>query len=159
MSPWRHLRHPTKDLVESGCSLNKQICSLSIFWEGEPIQSNCDGSECIREGNGNPLKYSCLENPRGAWWACCLWGRTGLDTTEATQKQQQQQNALTREVPALLPLSSNGENIISVLLTLSKVEGLTCWETGGADRLEGLGKRGRDRDGAVRGGEGVTLRI
>ena len=24
-----------------------------------------------REGNGNPLPYSCLENPmvRGAWWA------------------------------------------------------------------------------------------
>ena len=24
-----------------------------------------------REGNGNPLQYSCLENPmdRGAWWA------------------------------------------------------------------------------------------
>ena len=101
MSPWRHLRHPTKDLVESGCSLNKQICSLSIFWEGEPIQSNCDGSECIREGNGNPLKYSCLENPRGAWWACCLWGRTGLDTTEATQQQQQQQQQLVSRFPQL----------------------------------------------------------
>ena len=26
---------------------------------------------CIGEGNGNPLRYSCLENPRdgGAWWA------------------------------------------------------------------------------------------
>ena len=26
---------------------------------------------CIGEGNGNPVKYSCLENPidRGAWWA------------------------------------------------------------------------------------------
>ena len=26
---------------------------------------------CIGEGNGNPLKYSCLENPRdgGVWWA------------------------------------------------------------------------------------------
>ena len=26
---------------------------------------------CIREGNGNPLQRSCLENPRdgGAWWA------------------------------------------------------------------------------------------
>ena len=26
---------------------------------------------CYREGNGNPLQYSCLENPlaRGAWWA------------------------------------------------------------------------------------------
>ena len=28
-------------------------------------------SVCIREGNGIPLQYSCLENPtdRGAWWA------------------------------------------------------------------------------------------
>ena len=26
---------------------------------------------CIGEGNGHPLQYSCLENPRdgGAWWA------------------------------------------------------------------------------------------
>ena len=26
------------------------------------------------EGNGNPLQYSCLENPmdRGAWWAIVL---------------------------------------------------------------------------------------
>ena len=29
----------------------------------------CQG--CIGEGNGNPLQYSCLENPTdgGAWWA------------------------------------------------------------------------------------------
>jgi len=29
------------------------------------------GSRRSREGNGNPLQYSCLENPmdRGAWWA------------------------------------------------------------------------------------------
>ena len=27
------------------------------------------------EGNGNPLRYSCLENPmdRGAWWATVHW--------------------------------------------------------------------------------------
>ena len=27
------------------------------------------------EGNGNPLQYSCLENPRegGAWWAAVYW--------------------------------------------------------------------------------------
>ena len=33
----------------------------------------------IGEGNGNPLQYSCLENPMdgGAWW-----GRKELDTTE-----------------------------------------------------------------------------
>ena len=28
------------------------------------------------EGNGNPLQYSCLENPmdRGAWWAIIVHG-------------------------------------------------------------------------------------
>ena len=41
---------------------------------------------CIREGNGNPLQCSCLENPRdgGAWWAAVYGGRTESDTTEAT---------------------------------------------------------------------------
>ena len=36
------------------------------------------------EGNGNPLQYSCLENPMdgGAW---CPWGRKELDTTERLQ--------------------------------------------------------------------------
>ena len=30
-----------------------------------------DAVETSGEGNGNPLQYSCLENPmdRGAWWA------------------------------------------------------------------------------------------
>ena len=33
------------------------------------------------EGNGNPLQYSCLENPMdgGAW---CPWGHNELDMTE-----------------------------------------------------------------------------
>ena len=40
---------------------------------------NCKSNTCslegfrqyVGEGNGNPLQYSCLENPRdrGAWWA------------------------------------------------------------------------------------------
>ena len=35
------------------------------------------------EGNGNPLQYSCLENPmdRGAWWAS-PWDGKESDTTE-----------------------------------------------------------------------------
>ena len=39
---------------------------------------------CIGEGNGNPFKCSCLENPRdgGAWWAAVYGGHTELDTTE-----------------------------------------------------------------------------
>ena len=36
-------------------------------------------------GNGNPLQYSCLENPtdRGAWWAT-VQGCKESDATEAT---------------------------------------------------------------------------
>ena len=41
--------------------------------------------ECIGEGNGNPLQYSCLEKTRdrGAWWAG-LWGCTESDMTGVT---------------------------------------------------------------------------
>ena len=40
---------------------------------------------CIGEGNGNPLQYSCLENPRdGILAGCHLWDRTESDMTEAT---------------------------------------------------------------------------
>ena len=36
------------------------------------------------EGNGNPLQYSCLENPmnRGAWWVTVHWGHKESYTTE-----------------------------------------------------------------------------
>ena len=36
------------------------------------------------EGNGNPLQYSCLENPTdgGAWWATVHGGHKESDTTE-----------------------------------------------------------------------------
>ena len=35
------------------------------------------------EGNGNPLQYSCLENPmdRGAWWATVCGVTKESDTT------------------------------------------------------------------------------
>ena len=40
---------------------------------------------CIGEGNGNPLQYSCLENPRDdSLVGCHLWGRTESDMTDAT---------------------------------------------------------------------------
>ena len=40
---------------------------------------------CIGEGNGNPLQYACLENPReGSLVGRRLWGRTESDTSDVT---------------------------------------------------------------------------
>ena len=41
------------------------------------------------EGNGNPLQYSCLENPmhRGAWWATVYGVTKESDTTERLKQQ------------------------------------------------------------------------
>ena len=38
---------------------------------------------CVGEGNGNPLQYSCLENPmdRGTWWATVYGVAKELDVT------------------------------------------------------------------------------
>jgi len=40
----------------------------------------------LREGNGNPLQYSCLENSMdsGAWWVTIHGGHKESDTTEHT---------------------------------------------------------------------------
>ena len=44
--------------------------SFSDIWEATQASlGNC--TFCLREGDGTPLQYPCLENPRdrGAWWA------------------------------------------------------------------------------------------
>ena len=62
------------------------VLAWKIPWTEEPGRLQSMGSlrvrqterfhfhfslSCVREGNGNPLQCSCLENPRdgGAWWA------------------------------------------------------------------------------------------
>ena len=53
-----------------GTSLVAQMVKASAYKAGDlgsiPVSGRSPG-----EGNGNPLQYSCLENPmdRGAWWA------------------------------------------------------------------------------------------
>ena len=40
---------------------------------------------CTGDGNGNPLQYACLENPReGSLVGRRLWGHTESDTTDVT---------------------------------------------------------------------------
>ena len=71
-------------LLEKEMVTHSSILAQRILWTEEPggllslkvTQSwtrlkRLSMHACIGEGNGNPLQYSCLENPRdrGAWWA------------------------------------------------------------------------------------------
>ena len=54
---------------------------------------------CIGEGNGNPLQYSCLEDPRdrGAWWAAVYgvaWSQTQLKQLSSSSKQKRPQERI-----------------------------------------------------------------
>ena len=73
---WRRRRwHPTPVLLP-GKSHGRRSpvgCSPWGCSESDPTERLHFhfSPSCIGEGNGNPLQYSCLENPRdgGAWWA------------------------------------------------------------------------------------------
>ena len=48
-----------------------KIVILMVIFKARKKYSGFATQSCIGEGNGNPLQYSCLENPRDgrAWWA------------------------------------------------------------------------------------------
>ena len=73
--PWRSVWHPTPVLLPGKSHGRRSLVGCSP-WDLE----ESDTTEqlhfhfsllCVGEGKGNPLKCSCLENPRdgGAWWA------------------------------------------------------------------------------------------
>ena len=72
----------TSTLSEKAMASHSSSLAWKIPWTEEPGMLQSIGLQrvghdwaislsCIGEGNGNPLQYSCLENPRdgGAWWA------------------------------------------------------------------------------------------
>ena len=73
-----------EDPLEKGMATHSSILAWEIQWTEEPGRLQSMGSlgvghterlhfhfslSCIGGGNGNPLQYSCLENPMdgGAW--------------------------------------------------------------------------------------------
>ena len=76
--------HILTHISEKVMAPHSSTLAWKIPWTEEPGRLQSMGSRrvrhnwatslsllCIGEGNGNPLQYSCLENPRdrGAWWA------------------------------------------------------------------------------------------
>ena len=66
-------------------SLVAQTVKASAYNAGDPGSIPGSGRSPV-EGNGNPLQYSCLENPMSHGWKSLVgynpWGRKELDTTE-----------------------------------------------------------------------------
>ena len=72
---WRRQWHPTPVLLSGKSHGRRSLVGCSSWgrWESdttERLHFHFSPS-CIGEGNGNPLQYSCLEDPRDgrAWWA------------------------------------------------------------------------------------------
>ena len=67
--------HPTPLLLPGKSHGQRSLVGYSLWgrWESDTTERLPFHFplSCIGEGNGNPLQYSCLENPRdqGAWWA------------------------------------------------------------------------------------------
>ena len=62
----------------------QRLKRLPALWETWVQSPGTERSP--REGNGNPLQHSCLENPidRGAWWAT-VHGLAESDTTHSAR--------------------------------------------------------------------------
>ena len=87
---WRRWWHPTPVLLPGKSHGRRSLVGCSPW--GRYASDTTErlhfhfSLSCTGEGNGNPLRCSCLENPRdkGAWWAAIYGGHTESDTTEVT---------------------------------------------------------------------------
>ena len=72
---WRRPWQPTPVLLPGKSHGQKSLVGCSLWgWEESDTTERLHfpfSLSCTGEGNGNPLRCSCLENPRddGAWWA------------------------------------------------------------------------------------------
>ena len=68
-SPWGHKESDATYRLNSNIILGSVVMNLPA--NAGDIGLVPGSGRSPGEGNGNPLQYSCLENPmdRGAWWA------------------------------------------------------------------------------------------
>ena len=71
LSFWRRKQQPTPVFLPREFCGQRSLVGSCPWGHTELETTEVTLHACIGEGNGNPLQYSCLENPRdsGAWWA------------------------------------------------------------------------------------------
>ena len=87
--PWRRKWQPTPVFLPGKSHGQRSLVGYSPWGREESDTTERlhfhFSLSCTGEGNGNPLQYSCLENPRdGSLVGPRLWGCTELDTTDVT---------------------------------------------------------------------------
>ena len=137
---WRRQWHPTLVLLPGESHGRRSLVACSPWGRTES-----DTTErlhfhfslaCIGEGNGNPLRRSCLENPRdgGAWWAA-VYGvaqsRTRLKrlSSSSSSREEQSQDFILLLLLFVLSLSGyfSSFKIISPTSLLSLFSSLKKW--------------------------------
>ena len=103
---------------------------------------------CIGEGNGNPLQYSCLENPRdgGAWWAA-VYGiaqsQTRLKRLSSSSSILGRRNSLCKGWGRSMPGKINQEVGREDVIRETREEATEMWERLDQVIAAGLGKSGQ----------------
>ena len=126
LAGWRRQWHPTPVLLPGkshgwrslvGCS--PWGCEESDMTEWLHFHFSFS---CIEEGNGNPLQYSCLENPgdRGAWWDA-VYGVTQGQTQLKWLRSSSSSRSLKCSSSSLLPwqLTVLSQSFVALIETFS----------------------------------------
>ena len=106
--PWRRQWHLTPALLPGKSHGRRSLVGCSPWGHEESDMTEQlpfhFSLSCIGEGNGNPLQYSCLENPRygEAWWAA-VYGVTQSRT------RLKRLSSLAAYDPSLKQLMKDGE--------------------------------------------------
>ena len=113
----------TATSLEKAMATHSSTLAWTIPWTEEPGRLQSMGSLRVRhdwasslslftfmhwEGNGNPLQYSCLENPRdsGAWWAAVC----GVTQSQTRLKQLSSSRSIDTEIDSSMEKTGKFKN-------------------------------------------------
>ena len=129
---WRRQWHPTLVLLPGKSHGWRSLVGCSPWGHEESDMTELlhfhFSLSCTGEGNGNPLQYSCLENPRdsGAWWAAIY----GVTQSWTRLKWRSSSSSLYQKKGHKMSTGLQGQKILYTTLFMGKV----CRKNPGFDK-------------------------